>query len=122
MRRIRQRCSEELFFGWGFGCFFFDCHVIILNGIKYFAAVLAFNEFDIVLAGDNFDDGMFAGGSHCFGECIDKDSALTQSACQSTLPHFGVLTQQNLRLVCGGMCGKDWLRALRSGSTLSRTG
>jgi hypothetical protein len=49
--------------------FFLDRNVDILCGIKDFAALLTLNKFDIVLAGDNFDDGMFAGGSHWFGEC-----------------------------------------------------
>jgi hypothetical protein len=48
----------------GQGFFLFDGDVDILCGIKDFTAFLAFNEFDIVLAGDDFDDGMFANGSH----------------------------------------------------------
>jgi hypothetical protein len=47
--------------------FFLDGNVYILCGIKDFAALLALNKFDIVLAGDDFDDGMFAGGSHWLG-------------------------------------------------------
>ncbi len=42
----------------GFGLLYSD--VIKLCRIKYFPAVLALDEFDIVLAGDDFDDGMFA--------------------------------------------------------------
>ena len=44
--------------------FFFDGHVHILCGIKDFAAGLAFYEFCVFLAGDDFDDGMFAGDGH----------------------------------------------------------
>jgi hypothetical protein len=50
--------------GFGGSGFFFHGHVAKLCRIKDFSAVLALNEFDVVLAGDNFDDWMFAVGSH----------------------------------------------------------
>ncbi len=48
----------------GEGFFLFDGDVAIFRRIKDFATLLAFNELDVVLAGDNFDDGMFAGDGH----------------------------------------------------------
>ncbi len=50
------------------GFFLFERHVVIFSGIKDFSAVLALNELDIVLSGDNFDDGMFAQGCHGWGD------------------------------------------------------
>jgi hypothetical protein len=58
--------------------FFLDGNVDILCGIKDFAAFLTLNKFDIVLAGDNFDDGMFAGGSHWLGSVNGMDFARLQ--------------------------------------------
>jgi hypothetical protein len=66
----------------GEGLFLFNCDVAILCGIKDFAAFLTFYEFDVILAGDNFDDGMFAGGSHVWGKVNGMDFARLQVACQ----------------------------------------
>jgi hypothetical protein len=66
----------------GKGFFFFDGDVNILSGIKDFAAFLALNEFDIVLSGDNFDDGMFANGSHWLGSVNGMDFARPHEGCQ----------------------------------------
>jgi hypothetical protein len=57
---------EELIFGGGFGegLFFFDGNVAKLCRIKDFSAGLTFNKFGVFLAGDDFDDGMFALGCH----------------------------------------------------------
>jgi hypothetical protein len=62
--------------------FLFDGDVDILSGIKNFSALLALNEFDIVLAGDDFDDGMFADGSHWLGSMNGMDFARPREACQ----------------------------------------
>ena len=51
----------------GEGLFLFYGDVYILCGIKDFAALLALNKFDVVLSGDDFDDGMFTGGGHWLG-------------------------------------------------------
>jgi hypothetical protein len=62
--------------------FLLDGYVDILCRVKDFAALLALNEFDIVLAGDDFDDGMFADGSHWLGSVIGMDFARPREACQ----------------------------------------
>jgi hypothetical protein len=62
--------------------FLFDGDVDILCGIKDFSALLALNEFNIVLAGDDFDDGMFADGSHWLGSMNGMDFARPREACQ----------------------------------------
>jgi hypothetical protein len=52
------------------GDLFFDGDVVVLDGVEDLAAVLALDELDVVLAGDNFDNGVFARRSHCIGEWI----------------------------------------------------
>jgi len=42
--------------------------VIIFSRIKDFSALLTFNELYVVLAGNDFDDGMFTRGDHEGGE------------------------------------------------------
>jgi hypothetical protein len=73
--------------------FFFDGDVDILCGIKDFTAFLALNEFDIVLAGDDFDDGMFADGSHWLGSANGMDFARPRDSCQHRSEVF---------------CGAEW--------------
>jgi hypothetical protein len=60
----------KLIFGEGVGdrVFFFNCNIAVLCGIEHLAALLAFDKFDVVLSGNDFNDGMFADVSH-FGEC-----------------------------------------------------
>jgi len=44
--------------------FLFDGDIAKLRGIKDFSTLLTLNEFSVFLAGDDFDDGMFADGGH----------------------------------------------------------
>ena len=43
---------------------FFDEHVVVLDGVEDFTAGLALNELSVFRAGDDLDDGVFAGGGH----------------------------------------------------------
>jgi hypothetical protein len=51
----------------GEGGFFFDGDVAVLGRIEDFSTLLTLNKFGVFLAGDYFDNGMFADGSH-YGE------------------------------------------------------
>ena len=42
----------------------FDGDVVVFGGVEDLSTVLAFDEFGVVLAGDDLDDGMFAGRDH----------------------------------------------------------
>ena len=64
------------------GLFFLDGDVAKLCGIKDFSAGLALNKLSVFLAGDNFDDGMFARGCHRGGLSNGKDFARLWRACQ----------------------------------------
>jgi len=71
---LHERIGERLFL--------FNGDVAILCRIKDFTALLAFNEFYVVLTGDDFDDGMFADGSHWVGSVIGMDFARLRWPCQ----------------------------------------
>jgi hypothetical protein len=46
---------------------FFDGDVAVLGRVEDLSALLTLNEFGVILAGDDFDNGMFADGGH-YGE------------------------------------------------------
>ncbi len=41
-----------------------DEHVVVLDGVEDFSAGLALDELSVFRAGDDLDDGVFAGGGH----------------------------------------------------------
>ena len=57
------------------GFFLFDGDIAKLCRIKYFSAALALDEFGVFLAGDDFDDGVFALGGHGWGSANGMDFA-----------------------------------------------
>lgn len=55
---------------------FLNGHILVFSGIEDLATVLTFDELGIFLAGNDLDDGMFAGRGHrkdvggdCYGFC-----------------------------------------------------
>ena len=53
---------------------FLNRYIKIFSGVEDLSAALALNKFCVVLAGDNFDNGVFARGSHEIGGAIDEFS------------------------------------------------
>jgi hypothetical protein len=67
----------------GEGGFFFDGDVAVLGRIEDFSALLTLNEFGVFLAGDDFDNGVFADGGHLGRENVNgMDFARPQTPCQ----------------------------------------
>ena len=67
----------------GEGGFFFDGDIAVLGRIEDFPALLTLNKFCVFLAGDDFDNGMFAGCGHLGGENMNgMDFARPQTPCQ----------------------------------------
>ena len=66
-------------------CLFFALHILVLDGVEDLAARLALDELCIFVAGDDTDDGVFAGGSHRVGSRdgpVALDSAVPPVPCQ----------------------------------------
>jgi hypothetical protein len=73
----------------GEGSFFLDGDVAVLGGIEDFSALLTLDEFGVILAGDDFDNGMFADGGHLGSENVNgMDFARLQTPCQPGFPDF----------------------------------
>jgi len=67
----------------GEGGFFFDGDVAVFRRIEDFSALLTLNKFCVFLAGDDFDNGMFAGGGHLGSKNVNgMDFARPQTPCQ----------------------------------------
>jgi hypothetical protein len=60
------------------GGLFLDCDVVIFDGVEDLAAILTLDKLYVVLAGDNFDNGVFAGRRHRCGERIFAFSLRTE--------------------------------------------
>ena len=71
----RRRCSRDeqkarrrsgVGFGLGgfCGCFFFPFHIFVLDGVEDVAACLALDELGVFCAGDDTNNGVFAGVEH----------------------------------------------------------
>src|ERR1700733_1782155 len=73
----------------GEGSLFLDGDVAVLGRIEALSALLPLDELGVILAGDDFDNGMFADGGHLGSENVNgMDFARLQTPCQPGFPDF----------------------------------
>lgn len=73
----------------GEGSLFLDGDVAVFGRIEDLSALLTLDEFGVILAGDDFDNGMFADGGHLGSENVNgMDFARLQIPCQPGFPDF----------------------------------